>query len=201
MGAMTPYGGEGPQGQGTKKWQWDDPDGIDDPSYGNEGFNDCYGYDQRPPSEDEGSTAAPTSADEGLSDSAWDCNSLADSVIPPWDGRLAREQLCQWEVEEKKLGIVRSVKGWLAAKQKMLGKKKQPPKPPDTSTGETFYPSSGFCGQVPGFAFGTTEKGTGYFRDTGIIKATRRHDDNDLVIEAAAEDEDETQVEPLLRQH
>ena len=45
-------------------------------------------------------------------------DTMQDKVIPPWDARLPPEQISAWRAAEEALGIKRSVKGWLAAKQK-----------------------------------------------------------------------------------
>ena len=170
LGVLNPYGGEGPP---KPKCSIDDPEYDDDFDQDQQGHNDSYGYDQQPPSEDEASTAAPSSADEGLTDGSWDCSSIEGSVIPSWDGRLAQEQLLQWEVAEKQLGIARSVRGWLAAKKKSLGKKALVQQPPDTSSGQSFYPSATFCGKLAGFVSAPRWKALGTTVTTARQRPTR----------------------------
>ena len=64
--------------------------------------------------------------------------------------------LAECAVVEEKLGIARSVRGWLAAKRKALTKtKKVAAGPPDVSTGKTFYPTTSYLGAVSGYVFGT----------------------------------------------
>ena len=117
----------------------------------------------QPPSDDEASTAAPSSAEESQTD--WD-SVLEHKVIPPWNARLAEEQIAEWAVIENKLGIVRSVRGWLAAKKKALTKaRKVTAVPPDVSGGKTFYPAACYNGAVNGYVFGTRLDELGYHAD------------------------------------
>ena len=154
MGAMNPYGGEGPG------CSLDDPDGDVDE----------YGYQCTPDDEDEevASTAAPQSEEEARETDNFqtDHSDLDDHVVPPWNIGLTEQQVSDWNAAESIMGTCRSIKGWLSAKRKGITKKTVKVPPPIIPDGVENFPCNDFLETVPGFFFGTKMQILGYHRET-----------------------------------
>ena len=79
--------------------------------------SDHYGYANGPEPDSDAPTDTP-SADEGRCRRDED---LDEHVVGPWDIGIAEGEIAAWLEAESKLGIKRSVKGWLAAKPQAAG--------------------------------------------------------------------------------
>ena len=161
-GAFNKYGGEGPYCpfDDPDDWgEWEDetqPANMNDEPPLESGGWDDYGYVQAPPSDSEASTAMPE---------PYEPIRIEDHVVPPWDLGIPSQALDSWTDAEKKVGVKRSVAGWLKAKRRTSKRSEiKQLAPPLTSSGLASYPCDAYAGAVNGYYFGTRGDMLGYHK-------------------------------------